>query len=331
MSEAQKILDAHVQFDLDRLSSPQREELVAQEVQAAFGWLAGVQVKDVVDPEQLIAAAQSLASQLEVTDEMLSLVSSAVGSTFAVAKNEKTKVSDLIPRESFETIAQAAIGMTELREALLEQVTTSDVYSQLMSHVVYQAIKKYIQDENVIARKVPGASALMKMGQSAINTAAPKLEQAVDKQLTAFVNANLQDNIRESRRYMTTVLDQQVLTAVSDELWATNSKLTMGELAGLVEPGHVDQIIEGGSRAWDQVRSNKFVTAVATRVLKDFVKAQGKRSVADLLTDLGLNAELVTEAINQAVGPVAEQALSSGYLESRLRAHYEPFYQSYFG
>jgi hypothetical protein len=330
VSDAQKILDAHVQFDLARLASPRREELVEAEVQAAFGWLSEVQVKDVVDPEELVVALRAIASQLEFTDETSALVRSAIRSAFAVADNNKTTVAELIPRESFESIAQAAIGMTELREALLEQVTNSDVYSQLMSHVIYQGIKKYLQDENVIARKVPGASALMKIGQSAINTAAPKLEQAVDKQLTAFVNANVQDNIRESRRYMSSVLDQQVLTAVAEELWATNSKLTMGELAALVGPAEVEQLIGGVAQSLDHLRSSEFLPAVATRVLKDFVKVQGDRTVADLLTDLGISAESLANTIKLAISPVVEQALSDGYIESRLRAHYEPFYQSYF-
>jgi delta 1-pyrroline-5-carboxylate dehydrogenase len=56
--------------------------------------------------------------------------------------------------------------------------------------------------ENVIARKVPGASSLVRLGKRGLNAAVPQLEAGVDRQLKTFVQANVSDTLKDSRRYL---------------------------------------------------------------------------------------------------------------------------------
>ena len=331
VSEAKKILDAHVEFELARWSGDARNEQLTEEVAEAFAWLGTVKLNQLFTSAEVVDWCTRYAQEVDLTDELLKMIGAAARSAYVVASKDETRLVDLVPQASYETVADAVIDMTELREEITKQITTSEVSSQLMSHVVYQGIKNYLQAENVIARKVPGASTLMKMGQSAINTAAPKLEQAVDKQLTAFVNANIQDNIRESKRYMDKVLDKAVLSAVAGEVWDTNAQATVSELAGLVPVDAVDEVTDAARQAWLSVRGNEFLTAVLTRVVDDFLKQQGKRKVADVLADIGITETLATEVIIDVTGPVIDKAVADGYLEARIRARLEPFYSDYFG
>jgi len=331
VSEAKKILDAHVEYELARWTGDARNEQLAEEVAEAFTWLGSVKLNQLFTSAEIVDWCTRYAQQIELTDELLKMIGSAARSAYVVASKDDTRVVDLVPQNSYDTIADAVIDMTELREEITKQITTSEVYSQLMSHVVYQGIKNYLQAENVIARKVPGASTLMKMGQSAINTAAPKLEQAVDKQLTAFVNANIQDNIRESKRYMDKVLDKAVLSAVASEVWETNAQATVSELASLVPVDAVDDVADAAREAWVSVRGNEFLTAVLTRVVDDFLKQQGKRKVAEVLADVGITESLATDVVIDITGPVIDKALADGYVEARIRARLEGFYLDYFG
>lgn len=330
VTEAKKILDAHVEFELARWTGDARNEQLTEEVAAAFAWLGTVRLNQLFTSAEIVEWCTRYSAEFEVTDELLKMIGAAARSAYVVASKSDARVGDLIPESSYDTVADAVIDMADLREAITTQVTTSEVYSRLMSHVVYQGIKNYLQAENVIARKVPGASTLMKMGQSAINTAAPKLEQAVDKQLTAFVNANIQDNIRESKRYMDKVLDKRVLSAVADEVWDTNAKSTVAELAELIPVDAVDDITKAGREAWLHVRTNEFLHAVLTRVVDDFLKQQGKRKIADILADAGVTQDLATDVVIDLTGPVIDKAVADGYLEARIRARLEPFYSEYF-
>lgn len=331
MSEAQKILDAHVEFEVARWSGESRDEQLTEEVGEFFGWLGTVRLNQLFTSAEIVEWCTKYSQQYDVTDELLKMIGAAARSAYVVASKSDVRLGDLVPEASYDQAATAVIGMEELREAITTQVTTSEVYSRLMSHVVYQGIKNYLAAENVIARKVPGASTLMKMGQSAISTAAPKLEGAVDKQLTAFVNANIQDNIRESKRYMDKILDKKVLSAVSDEVWDTNAKSTVAELANLVPVDAVDEFTRSGRQAWLHVRTNEFLAAVLTRVIDDFLKQHGKRKVAEILADAGVTPELATDVVIDLTGPVIDKAVVDGYFEARIRARLAPFYADYFG
>lgn len=330
MSEAKKILDAHVEFELARWTGDARNEQIADEVAEVFKWLGTVKLNQLFTSAEVVDWCTRYAEQVDLTDELLKMIGAAARSAYVVASKDETRLVDLVPKDGYDTLADAVIDMTELREEITNQITTSEVYSQLMSHVVYQGIKNYLQAENVIARKVPGASTLMKMGQSAINTAAPKLEQAVDKQLTAFVNANIQDNIRESKRYMDKVLDKAVLSAVAGEVWDTNSQATVSQLAGLVPVDAVDDVAVAARQTWLSLRGNEFLTAVLIRVVDDFLKQQGKRKVADILADVGITEALATDVAIDISGPVIDKAVADGYVEARIRARLEPFYSEYF-
>lgn len=331
VSEAKKILDAHVEFELARWTGESRDEQLTEEVAAAFAWLKTVRLNQLFTSAEIVEWCTRYSQEFEVTDQLLAMIGSAARSAYVAASKDDTRIGDLIPEASYDQVASAVLDMQELREMITTQVTTSEVYSRLMSHVVYQAIKSYLQEENLIARKVPGASTLMKMGQSAISTAAPKLEKAVDKQLTAFVNANIQDNIRDSKRYLDKVLDKEVLTVVTNEVWDTNAKSTVAEMTNMVPVDAIDEFTQAGRDAWLHLRTNEFLTSVLSRVVEDFLKQQGKRKVADILADAGVTPELATNVVIDLTGPVIDKAVADGYFEARIRARLEPFYADYFG
>ena len=42
--------------------------------------------------------------------------------------------------------------------------------------MLYRGVKDYVLTENVLARRIPGASSIVRFGQRGLNTAAPGLE-----------------------------------------------------------------------------------------------------------------------------------------------------------
>ncbi len=219
--------------------------------------------------------------------------------------------------------------MSDLRAAITEQITTNEVYASLIAHVLYQGIKNYLQSENVIAKRVPGASALMKMGQNAISTAAPKLEQAVDRQLTAFVNSNISDSIRDSKHYLDKVLDDELIAAVAGEVWDSNAKTSISEFVALVPADAVDEFISAGATAWEHLRETKLFASLAKSAIAGFFAEYGDEPVGSLLSRAGISAEVITPLAIEIATPVAQKALDDGYLEERIRAHLAAFYDQY--
>lgn len=330
MPDAEAMLAAHVRFELNRWTEDGFKQTVREEVEAAFAWLDSIRLDDVLSAAEIGDWVQSYVVDGPASDEMVAVAVRTARSAHTAALRDETLLGDLLPAECYDQLARTVIGMEELREVLTAQITTSEVYSRLISHVLYQGIKNYIQNENVIARKVPGASALMRMGQNAISTAAPKLEQTIDRQLTAFVNANIADSIRESKRYLDKIVDAKLLKAVADELWDTNAKSSVADLAGLVPPAAIDEFAQAGRAAWLHVRATPAFTDLAAQVVGDFLDEHGRESIAALLGEAGLSPATVCGLLTDLGSPFVAKAVEDGYLQARIRARLEPFYASYF-
>lgn len=329
MPNMDTMFEAHVQFEIDQFTAERLGISLAREVSAAFAWLESVPLSKVITPELIDGWVQQYVIDAPISDEIAEMISSAVCTAHDAARRDDTPVAELLPVDVYEQLARTVIGMNEIRRAITNEITTSEVYSRLISHVLYTGIKNYLLTESVIARKVPGASSLMRLGQSALSSAAPNLEKSIDRQLTAFVNSNIQDSIRESRHYLDKVLDEELLSAVAAEVWKNNADSTLADAAALLSDESLARLVESAQAAWLNLRSTPTVRNMLGQVTVDFLSRNGDRPVASLLADVGITASLVSAQLTDVLTPVAARALDDGYLEERIRARLGAFYSSY--
>jgi hypothetical protein len=238
----------------------------------------------------------------------------------AALVQDETPLGDLLPRQDYERIAQTVATMTDAREALVEQLTTSKVYADLISHVLFHGIRNYVMTESPIAR-VPGASSLMRMGQSAFDTAAPRLSKGIEKQLTAFVSANLQETLRESRQFLTTVIDEQAIGELSAAAYERNAESPIGEVVALIPEEALAEVSAIAAQAWSHLVS----TTTFRGALQSVLEADAARSVADLLAEAGITQESVVAMAR----PWILRAGDDGVLEDFVRERLTAFYASY--
>ena len=300
-----KMFEAHVQFELDQWPAS-----VTDEVQAAFAWLSTVRAGDVLTPETVLG----------VIDGWPGPDVAGVQQIHEAALQDQTRISDLVRRSDYDRLAREVMGLGDVQEAAIDQVTTSEVYAELITHVLYHGIKNYVMTESPVA-KVPGASAFMKFGQNAMDRGAPKLSKGIDRQLMAFVNANIQDSLRESRTYLTSVVDESAMSEVAGEIWNRNAEVTVSEVAGLI-PQEIAMALAGiALDMWDHLRDTVAFRDQVSRWLDD----NAHRSVADLLADAGVTPDQVVLALD----PWLTRAVEDSYLEARIRARLQPFYESF--
>lgn len=329
MLDKNAMLDAHVQFELGQWTADQLTQTLTEEVSELFKWLETVQVNQAINRSRVDSLVQRYVSEAPVSDELLQLVEQSVLAVHSAALEDGTQMSDLLGREDYARLVKTAIGMKGIRDAITNQITTSEVYSQLIAHVLYRGIKTYLSSESVFARRVPGASSLMRFGQGALSSAAPNLEKSIDKQLTAFVNANIQDSVRESKRYIDDVLDEELLSQVADEVWKVNSGATVADVAGLISAESIAEATESGRGVWLHLQTSPLISGLIASVVDDFLARHGSRSVADLLSEVGLGEGWVVQELSDLAEPVFVRAVEDGYLEERIRARLAAFYESY--
>ena len=203
------------------------------------------------------------------------------------------------------------------------------MYSRLISNVLYHGIKNFLLTENVLARNIPGASSLVRLGKRSLNAASPKLEGGIDRQLIKFVNANIQDTIAESETFLNTALDPALMRKLGDEAWETNATTAVGDLAVYVDVDSLSAIVAVVEKFWLHYRETPLFTALVAAVVRHFFARYGEQDVRSFLEAMGITEDVARREASALVTPWLEQARDSGYAEQRLRVRLGAFYAQY--
>jgi hypothetical protein len=323
-----KILEAHVRFELDRWSGAGLEQSLTAEVGALFAWLRTVRVDELATPAQ-VSGGLTRAARAQPAELVRTLERGARVVHEALRQDEST-VAELLPRERFDQLVGALIGMREIRQSVIAEIMGSSVYSQLVAHELYHGIKNYILKENVLARRVPGASALLKFGQSTFSSATPGLERGIDRQLESFINANVQDTVRDSQHHLDRTLDAETLWSAAAEFWSAHADEQVATTARRLSSGSLDELVAAVREVWISFCQTPFFVRIVELLVADFFAAHGDKSVDALLADLGITPDLVVRELMPVAAPIVDRARDSGYLESRIRSQLDAFYSAYF-
>jgi hypothetical protein len=328
LSDPQAMLAAHVQFELDRWRGDAGAESLSTEVRAWWAWASALPLRDVLDEGAATAAAQRVLCDQPVTDELYDHLVAAVRRIHAQIADDATRVDELVDAGDFERLAAAVGEMTEVRTAIIEQITTSEVYSRLISHVLYNGIKSYVTSENLVTKRVPGASSLMKLGSSALGSAAPGLGKGIDRQLGGFVNANIAETMRDSQEYLQNALTPELIVDVAREVYGGAGSTKLSDIAELVPPQTVENLLAAAVDAMIHARSSDSFRELVRGTVAEFYDGNGSRPVGELIGDLGISRDGIMDAVLEVVAPVLQRAVDDGFLETRVRERLAAFYDS---
>jgi hypothetical protein len=330
MDEKSKMLDAHVRYELGRWTRASLQDSVASEVGPLFAWLGSVRLVDLLTAEQVNAWVQRVVVATPPSEEFEQTIDACIRVVYEALLLPDASVRDLLPRQNYEQIVDAIVDMRQIRPEVVSQITTSSAYSKLVAHLLYHGIKTYLVTENSLTRKIPGASSLFRMGQSAMASAAPGLEKSIDKRLTSFINGNVMETIGDSTEFLNNLLDDAMIRTVADEIWSVTSGRTLASAMELLACSSLDDAVIAGRGVWMHLRETAFFGEFVSQVVQEIFRLHGDKPVGVLLGLLGITPELTAQEVGAALEPILEQARRSGYLEARIRARLDAFYGDYF-
>ncbi len=314
--------EAHVRHEVARLGRTDLDAIRA-EVDGWYAWMASVTVADVASPEQWSAVVRLLATA-PLTDRARA-ATVAVDVHTVLAQQSDTLVEEILPDSEYERLVTLLVGMDAARAEAMRQLTSSTVYSRLVAHVMVFGIKGYLTTENVLAKKIPGAQSLARLGQKGLNAAVPNM----DEQLVSAVNANIKDTVRESQRYLDRLLDEKLMRSVADEIRANNAQRTVADLAALIRP---DQVADGVSLAIDVLevlRQTPLFEKVLDTIVASLAANHADQTLAELLDESGITQDALADYLTQVLRPAIDRAAADGHLETRARARLAPFYEQW--
>jgi hypothetical protein len=325
-SSAEVLLEAHVRFERERWSGEALSTVVRVEVDALYAWLASVRVDDVLPAADAAPAVARVLGGVGTGDETGTALGELLGAVRQALAESDLQVEDIVRRDDVLALAQTAAALDRLREEAIEAVTESTAYRRLVAHVLYRGVKAYVLTENVLARRIPGASSLVRLGQRGLNTAAPRLEQAVDKQLSAFVEANIAETLRDSRRYLEETLDAEMILALAEEAWDSTASRGLSDAAELASEEDLERLGHDLAEVAGHVLATGWLAQLVEAVVHDLLERHAGDSPADLLRGGGLDEETVASAIVELVDVASERPAVLAFVEERLRVRLAEFY-----
>lgn len=328
---AQRLLDAQVAWLIARVSGDELESSIRRETDELLEIGSRITFAELVDAEAVKAAARDLFTLVPASTAASTLVEMAADVAHEGPGRPFT-LADVLDRENVERIADEVLGSADLVGTVLDDLTRSPLVAGLASRFVTKIVTDVMASNRAMAEKIPGVGGLVGFGAGAAGKMAGKVVGAADKQLeavlgdtaakgAAFAMRRLNRIIVEILKDPTTrsaVLEVFDLYAVQEvpPLSDTFERDDVHRVAALLQ----DIVIAGAPTAP--------VLAVLDALVDGFFDCYGEHPVTTLVTDLGLERDVLVEH-GLAFGRRGVAAvLASGDLERVLRARLTEFYAS---
>jgi len=323
-----QLIETHVEHELNRFRDKAYKQTIEEEIAAVFNWAKKIKLKDVITPEQILGIIRRNVVELPVAGGVTELAGEMSQKVLASRHNKKTALEDIFDRKQYDDIVDKVGSLTTARNDLIHRLTNSTPYSRQISEVLFTGIKDYLLEENIIAKKVPGVSSLIKVGKFAVNKTMHSLEVAIETRVKGFIESNLENTIRRSEKSLVNYFDETRIVDTGEEIWESIAETKLSEYFSAIDANDMEDFIVIGYDFWLHFRKTKYFKGIYTELVKFFFKKYGNRELDVILEDIGVTEDMVIKELCEIVAPGIEKALSIGYLEERIRARLEDFYFS---
>lgn len=328
MSEkAKQLLDAQVAFHLSQLQGDALNSLINNEIDQLREWLSSQNIEQFIDRKRLEQIFDKLIVDLELPQSLTDSIADLVKQLAFSEQWGEWQVRDLVDEESFHKIVDQAVALESVRNEIIHRAMHSEIYSDMISDVVYHAIKDYMVEENIFAKKIPGVSSIMKMGKMGLSKM-PSLDNMIESTAKHYINANIKNTVDMSERILQKSLGEENIKRVAKNVWSSieNEKLDLAKR--YVKPEDIDQASKMSREIWLDIRKLPALKSIFLFVVDELVSYLKTQSVTAWFDQLGGDTELLKQELQLNLEILLKDALDSGYLEERIRANLAPFYDS---
>ncbi|WP_460826507.1 hypothetical protein [Nostocoides australiense] len=322
----EELLEAHVAFELDRWHGEAFAAGVREEVAALQAWLGEVTVGDLLPGADTAHTLATALADVDLTAAAADLATDVLRVIRAALAASEATVGDVAAARDLHGIVDLVTHLDELRGTVIGAVTDSPAYHELVAHVLYHGVKAFVLNENIVARKLPGAQSLIRMGQRGLATAAPGLESGVDRQLRRFVQNQIGDTLIDSKRFLDRTLSGESGHELLDTTLSTVGPKRLAEFACLITDDDIEAVGDAAAPVARGILRSGVVAQATAAAVEQVLAAYADQPVAPLLADLGLGLDELADRFVDLVAPALEHAHASGYTEARIRARLSAFY-----
>jgi hypothetical protein len=324
---AGRLLDAQVAWLIGRLTGPDLPAIIEEDVDDLLAAGGQVPLESLVTAAEVKDLVRLVVDKVPPSTAASTLVEMAADVAYDGPPQPFT-LADLIDRDHVEGLVDEALGLTDLAEKFLDQLTESPLVATTASRFVGRVVNDVVAANRAMAEKIPGVGPLVSFGAKSagrvIGAADRQLEQVLGDTAgkgAVFVMRRLNKVVVE------TLKDPTARDAVLEvyDLYADQPVVRLDQLgrredaqrvAGLLQ----DIVIAGAP--------TDAVLALVDALVDGFFATYGEEPVTRLIQELDLTRDDLVAHATAIVPGLLAAAHESGEMERLVRARLEPFFSS---
>ena len=328
---AQQLLELHIQHELKKFSDEQFQIDLQLELKEFWQQLTNTKLYDVISPEQVIKWVQQNIIETDLHANVTKLVSKIVTDLCLATSHKENSLSTVITRDQVEAFIDKALTQKTLRQEIIRQGMSNDITHEVITELLYSGIANYLTESNVVvqkAQKVPGAKAMIKMSKSLMSKGAPKLENKIETQIKKYISTALPDVIAQSENFIYDSITDAHIKEISMKIWDKMQDSTISNAFDYINTEDIQDYTQLIYQQFLSSRQSTYIKELVTTGINSFFKVYGNKNLDILCKDFSINTSRLEEGSLLFAPSILKILRNSDYLEQRIRARLENFYNS---
>jgi hypothetical protein len=325
---ANKLLELHVQHEMASFDEVTLMAWIREESGTLLNWVRTINISQLVSAQKIKDVIKTNVVDREIPGAIAEIAGEAAAHLFTSEQHLNTHLSEIIDNKQYEGFVEKFLELREQRTEVLNHIIDLPIYRDLISGVLYQAITRYIYESNIISKKVPGVSSMLKMGSKMVSKTVPKLGGAVEDNVKSYISNNLGFILDVSKSFFEdTLTDDEIKVSAMDFLDLLEDK-TLGEFQEGMDSLDLSEFVALGYEFWLRFRNTDYFKNSYELMVDYFFDKYSEGDLGILLDDLTITQELVVTEADRFAPQIINTLKESGQLEGLIRRRLERFYTS---
>jgi hypothetical protein len=325
---AAALLEAHMKHELAQFSNERIESSLRGEIEFIYDYAAARTVQDLLPRASVTEWILEELRQAQASPDTLQFLSTASDRLIQAAIASPEKIGDLVRKEDHERAVDILIESSQMREDMSRDFARSMFFRRLISEVLFFSIKRFLGEDNILAKSIPGVSSLFKFGQNLVNQAMPNLDENMTRVIKDFIGKNMDSVVRYTETVLTGQMDDKLIRELADSFWEDIEKRPISQIASDTRQVPNARIQDASNSFWNHLRGSDFARRIVRTALDAWFDFYGTRQIGKVLDEAGWPRDRIVEGALKAALPAFTDARDSGSLEKILRRRLEGFYSS---
>ncbi|MFC3152874.1 hypothetical protein ACFOEK_17680 [Litoribrevibacter euphylliae] len=329
MSElANELLELHVQHEMATLTPDNFLAWLSDETTPVLDALSHIPLNQLLSEEQLNQIIHDQVVSHPIPGAIAEIAGDAATFLFKSDPHLDSRLKDIMTAKQFQGFVSKILELETQRHQIIHQIIDLPVYRSLISNVVYKAITRYLYEDNMLSKHVPGVSSMLKMSRNVMNKAAPKISGAMEESVKTYISNNLSLFQQESKTYLMESLSSEDLESSIMDFWDEVEDKTLRELQEGMDSIDLSEFVVLGYEFWLEFRESDYFAHCYQSVVHFLYQRYGDEPLATLFEDLEITEETVIERAQRLAPQLLTTLSNSGLLEAVIRRRLASFYES---